>query len=97
MVDQEGLSQTAIAKELGVSQRTISDWLSTNGCDGKEVIIAKMGNVSNNCLSVRTIPHYLVVCQATQAIMAQTPIIGNNGLAIATHSCYLVVCQSVAA
>ena len=63
---QEGLHQGSIAKELGVSQRTISNWLSTNGDNSKEAIIAKMGDASNNCLSVETTRHYLVVCQTVE-------------------------------
>ena len=63
---ERGFGVNTISEKLGVDHRTISNWLSTNGCDGKEAIIAKMGNVSNNCLSVRTIPHYLVVCQTVE-------------------------------
>jgi len=33
-LDQEGLSQTAVAKELGIDQSTVSRWLTNNSRQG---------------------------------------------------------------
>lgn len=63
---QEGLSQTAIGKELGVPQNTISRWLSQNNGQATQAIMDKAPNVIHNGLSTAVHPHYLVVCQSVE-------------------------------
>lgn len=62
-LDQEGLSQTAIGKELGVPQNTISRWLSQNNGQATQAIMDNIGGFIHNGLSTAVHPHYLVVCQ----------------------------------
>lgn len=63
---QEGLSQTAIGKELGVARRTISDWLSVDGCHHTEAEIANIPQSGDNRLAVAKAPRYLVVCDRVE-------------------------------
>ena len=64
--DQEGLSQTAIGKELGVNHRTIGRWLSENNDHATQGILPKGLNNGQNALSISTHPRYLVVCQSVE-------------------------------
>jgi len=65
-LDQEGLSQTAISKELGVSKMTIHRWLNGDACDqtGNNSLLSP--SVSHNVTLRSSAPHYLVVCQAVE-------------------------------
>ncbi|MBA7702025.1 hypothetical protein ES703_110776 [subsurface metagenome] len=63
---QEGLSQTAIAKELGVNHRTIGRWLSENNGAATQGIMPKEPNNGHNALSTGTPPRYLVVCERVE-------------------------------
>lgn len=65
-LDQEGLSQGAIAKELGVPHRTISDWLSVDGNNHREAEITSSPTIGENRLSIKNTVRYLVVCQAVE-------------------------------
>lgn len=58
---QEGLSQSEIAREMGVPQRTISDWLKLNHGEDTIAKIANSGVISENRLSTTPAPRYLVV------------------------------------
>ena len=65
-LDQEGLSQTAIGKELGVDHRTIGRWLSENDGAAKQGILPKDLNNGHNVLSTATNSRYLVVCEGVE-------------------------------
>ena len=57
-LDQEGLSQTAIGKELGVPQNTISRWLSQNNGQATQAIMDNIGGFIHNGLSTATNSRY---------------------------------------
>lgn len=63
---QEGLSQTAIAKELGVNHRTIGRWLSENNGAATQGILPKEPNNGHDALSTGTPPRYLVVYEEVE-------------------------------
>ena len=63
---QEGLSQTAIGKELGVDHSTISRWLSQNNGHATQCILHKGLNTVQNAPPVGTTPRYLVVCDRVE-------------------------------
>lgn len=65
-LDQEGLSQNSISKELGVPRRTISDWLSVDGNNHREAEIASSPTPGDNRLSIENPRRYLVVCQTVE-------------------------------
>jgi hypothetical protein len=58
---QEGLSQAEIGRELGVSQRTISRWLKATPGEGRVPEMGNAGGNTQNGLSGRRPPRYLVV------------------------------------
>ena len=59
-LDQEGLSQTAVAKELGIDQSTVSRWLTNNSRQGD---LHNSVSVMQNALPKT---RYLVVCDAVE-------------------------------
>jgi len=65
-LDQEGLSQGDIAKELGVSKSTISGWLKQRNNDDTSAISEQKTDSFKTCTSGQTAPRYLVVCQSVE-------------------------------
>jgi len=65
-LDQEGLSQTAIAKELGVTKMTIHRWLNVNSYGLTSNKMIQLSPAAQNVTSVQTASRYLVVCQSVE-------------------------------
>jgi len=65
-LEQQGLSQTAIAKELKVPHQTISRWLRLNHKQATQPIMSKEGEITQSGLSTATDSRYLVVCQSVE-------------------------------
>jgi len=72
-------AQTAIGKELGVPQNTISRWLSQNNGKATQAIMANIGDFSQNGLSTATHPHYLVVCEGEEITKVKPDRVGSKG------------------